>query len=225
MARYKPSFSDTVALSTGKQLHSYFDHPNHNGFDPTDHKLAADWHDRQIFKHFKAHDYPAVLFHSAQKTLHERAATGKPTKMKFTPSDEFFGQLEPRRKEFWTKWANTIRTHNKQLAVLEPYRLGHMAGESEPAPTLTKSRTVDLQEVKRVEQDREPPSSPLEAKEVHHPESKKDTDNLMKKIMSNRHAERHGGSASSDEDNTPELPADHQELIRQIIADRRGGRS
>lgn len=223
MSRYKPSFSDTVVLSTGKPMHSYFDHPNHNGFDNVDHNLAADWHNRQIHSKFKEHNYPAVLFHSAQKALHERASAGKPTKMQFAPSDTFFAHLEPKRKDYWTKWANQIRSNNKHLAVLEPYRMTSML--SDPETTLVKSRTVDLQEVKRIEQDREPPSSPLTAKPTYHPESKQETDVLLTKILAGRRAERNGGSAPVESDNTPELPEDRKELIRKIIADRRGGRS
>ena len=212
---YQPNHDDHVVLSSGKALHPYFDHLNHAKFDKKDHLMAADWHDRQMAASFKKGHHSAALFHGAHKQLHQRAAAGKPTRIQFAPADTFFNHLEPQRREHWVNRSKQIREENKALAPLEKYRTW--------STQLTKSRTVDMQEMKRIEQDRNPPSAVLVPKETQHPEKPAEMDDMVKRIIVARRAERDGNRPTETE-RKPELPPEQQEAIRQAIAARRGQR-
>ena len=88
---------------------------------------------------------------------------------------------------------------------------------------LTKSaftdQTVDLPEVKRVEQEREPPAPALKATEAVPP----GYGDILRQMIKDRRSARHGSSPSDDAEK-PQLDEDQRERIRAAIARRRGGR-
>jgi hypothetical protein len=233
MAKYQPNLGDTVELSTGKLLHPAFDHPNHNGFEPVDHKLAADWHARQARGHTSRLDHHAANFHFAQKKLHEMAAEGRGTKIRFAPSIESLSHLPPHRKAFWQRHAANVAEDNKVLEGLEPYRMSNVIAPEK----ITKSRTIDNQEVKRVEMDRNPPQPRIVAEETENsvpPEYRE----LLNTMMANRRAQRHGDVTGADLDGDTQFPQharerhppqsqlapETQDMIRDVVARRQGQR-
>jgi hypothetical protein len=220
---YKPELSQTATLPTGAVFNMHFDHPNNNGLSPSDHAHAAHWHAQRAQDQTKVENFSATAFHQAQAILHANAAQGIVNhKMQVTAAPH-----DP------TKDVNA-KEHNKLMDELAPFRLNaQLAG----APVnkakladfiknrgkLTKSSfthpTIDLQDVKRVEQDREPPKPPLHAIDATHP----GYGDLIKQAVKNRKAERNGTSSSDDTSGTPQLDENHKELIRAAIARRHRG--
>jgi hypothetical protein len=242
LPQYKPSLSDTVQLSTGKNLHFYFDHANHAGFDPTDHKLAADWHNRQAKAHTK--DYRAARFHFAQRDLHELAAQGKSTKISHVPSEAVLNTLPTQNKDFWKNKAKSTAEMNEKLKTLEPFRMAAvLSGKEQPSEpvdhvgsifgaakkkTLAKSKSVDMQLSKKIEMDRNPPPAPLVAEETENsinPEYKELLSLTLAKRRAQRHGEANPNNVQGGEGDPRKLISPEQlDSIREAISRRnRGG--
>ena len=219
----------------------YADHPNHNGFTPQEHALAADYHHRAAKA--STGNYREALFHFAQRDLHNLAAKGKRTKIGHVPSEAFLNTLPPEKQGFWRQQAQDQQALNSQLKALEPYRMGktlsNNATEAKPTTekianvfgsvkSLAKSRTTDMQLAKRVEMDRQPPPPPLVAKETDHsqaPEYK----SLLNTVLARRKAERNNQGIpvrilDNQADPRDMISKEQLEAIRQKVADRnRGG--
>lgn len=199
---YAPDISKTVTLSTGRPIHLYFDHANHTGLSPEEHKLAADWHDRQA-KGTKNQDI--AKFHSAQRDLHTLASTGKSTKIRHIPSQETIARLPTNNKQFWIEKAVTDKQNNQRLMALEPYRLSKVVSNDVLGTEETDHVQGAFHAVKKSEQD---------------------TD-LMRQILDSRRAARHGEvgeTASSSVDPRTQISTEQLDAIREAVSRRnRGG--
>jgi len=239
--QYAPNASDTVSLSTGTPMHLYFDHPNHTGFTPQEHKLAADWHDRQAKSQTK--NFRAARFHFAQRDLHELAAQGKPTKIAHVPSEAVLNYLPTQNKEFWKNKAKSTAETNEKLKTLEPYRMTSVLSGKEPAEEpvdhvggmfgaakkkpLAKSKSVDMQLAKRIEMDRNPPPPPLVAQETQNsvkPEYQELLETVLAKRRSQRHGEANPNNVQGGEGDPRKLISPEQlDAIRSVVSNRNRG--
>jgi hypothetical protein len=215
MEKNIPDIHATMPLQSGRELHLYFDHPDHNGFEPHDHAEAASLHAHKAQMAEESGNTLASNFHRAQAILHAHAAEGRPTKMRTAPSKAVMDRLPAARKQFWINQSHEIDQNNSQLADLEPYRMNHVL--SHGLPVLNKSRTYDYAEVRNAELQNEEVEPPMEAETAHHPDS-----GLVKQILAARHAQRH---AEGDPDGTipaerPKLEPDMQDAVRAIVANR-----
>lgn len=239
--KYRPDTNKTAVLSTGKPMHLYADHPNHTGFSPQDHALAADYHNR-LGK--GASDNNAALFHFAQRDLHALASKGQRTKIGHVPSEVVLSRIAPEKQAFWRKRAADQQQINTKLKAIDKYRMHNvLSGDDEPemhpskkifniikaSKSLNKSRTTDIQLANKVERDRQPPAPPLTAKDADNsidPEYQE----ILKTVLAKRKAERHSEgdpvNASSDSNVDPrkQISTDQLDKIREAIANRnRGG--
>lgn len=236
--KYKPSLSQTATLPSGSVMNLYFDHPNHNGFGPHEHLEAHNWHHNMAKKFATEGNIEGHDFHKAQADLHALAANGSPTVHRPVPTDEMIRQRHPNHQDMWRREAEKIKEHNKIVSAAEPFRMNNMVSSEYRPPDLKKMRslfkrkmqkshhTVDLQEIKRVEQDRDPPPPALIPKDTQHPDDVVDSD-LLKQIIAKRQAQRNG-VANPGEQNTSDprqqLPEDQRDAISAAIAARRGQR-
>lgn len=234
---HTPDMTKTVQLSTGKDLNMIFDHPNHAGFDTTDHKLAADYHHRQAKAQNK--NFRAARYHFAQRDLHEMASQGKPTKIQHVPSESTISMLPTSNKDFWRKKAKETSVNNEKLKTLEPYRMTSvLSGTPQPdhdpiknvfnaAKALSKSKDVDFDLAKRVELDRDPPKPALSAVETKNsvqPEYKELLDTIMAQRKAVRHGDSNPNNVQDGVDPRKLITPEQLGAIRQAIANRsRGG--
>lgn len=244
---YSPGLEENVMLSTDKPLHMHFDHPNHNGFSPKDHLLAADYHNR--IGRSASNDYRKALFHFAQRDLHALAAQGKPTRIGHVPSESFLSKISPDKQDFWRNKAKEQEEINSQLKAIEKYRLTNVLSDSTSDTTssqrmmnmfsrarnLAKSKSsADYSLARKIEMDKDPPPPVLVAKETKNsldPEYRQ----LLETILAKRKAERGGeiqnqqpgqqyNTTTANTDPRLKLSSDHLDMIRDKIANRnRGG--
>lgn len=233
--KYKPSLTQTAALPSGGVISHYFDHPNHAGLESNQHLEAAHWHSNMAKKHATESNAEGHDFHKAQADLHLLAAAGHQTKIRPVPSDAMIQQRHPNNQDMWRRESEKIKEHNKVISAAEPYRMVNMLkGNTPPDPNkmramfkkrMAKSNhTVDLQEVRNVEMDRDPPAPPLQAQDA----PMNDTEgygDMLQQMMAKRKAERHGESGVSEQstsDPRQKLDADMQDRIKAAVANRTG---
>jgi len=236
--KYRPKLTETKTLPTGKPVHMYFDHPNHNGFSKEDHILAADFHDRTSKK---IQNEDASAFHSAQRDLHNLAAQGHSTKISYIPSEVILGSIHPDKQAFWRKRVQDKKNINDKLKSIDQYRMSNVLknedsnpinrifGATETKKKINKSRTADTQLSKKTEIDRQPSEPSSVTQDIENSVSPEYED-ILKNVLSKRRAERHGNASSDDEylpngdDPRKKISSEQLDKIKEIVANRnRGG--